>query len=403
MNKHFLTARFLNLPGNNLSRYFRFPYYQDDPDWSSGIHAQKKTGMNVSKGKASAHESQKNFRPVFGLLFILFLALVLCSAPACAVVLQDYNYIFVTTANDGGVKYNPFADNTYNIRFEGSDRGLNALHISTDPAVNFGQVTNTVSQSGTFYATDSGGKGYEDEILLLVAVNGTIPDDFSLRIISDGYTWTPNPERNKAPALATVTYQPVALDETFTKSDFIYGPQVWKPSGNGINYPIFAGQDMADTENTFQLMFVDLNAGLLAPNAALVNQGAVRINYSFQNLDSLAVFNVYGYCKNPNNGDNMVAWTNSVLPDRAMSGYSVVGIPATPVLTIPGQPAPPTDPDHDGKYEDMNGNGRKDFNDIFIFFKQMTWISINEPVSLFDFNNNGRIDFNDIFILFKEV
>ncbi len=243
--------------------------------------------------------------------------------PSGPTVLPGYNNIFVYVANDAGVKYDFFGNDTYNIRFEGINRGLNALHVSTDPAENFGQVTVTDRQSGTFYATDSGGKGYEDEILLLVAVNGTIPDDFSMRITSDGYTWTPNPVPNQPPDLGTVVYQPVALDETFTKADFMYGPQIWKPTGNEVDYPLFAGQDMGDTGNTFRLMFVDLNSGVLRPNGALQNQGAVRINYSFQNPGSFATFSVYAYCNSSNNGDGMVAWTNALTPDKAMSGYSV--------------------------------------------------------------------------------
>ncbi|WP_214040944.1 PQQ-binding-like beta-propeller repeat protein [Methanoculleus sp.] len=240
-------------------------------------------------------------------------------------VLPDYNYIFVKVANDAGVKYNAFGNETYNIRFEGYDRGLNALHISTDPAVNFGQVTVSENQSGTFYATDSGGKGYEDEIILMVAVNGTIPDDFRLRVTADGYTWTPNPASNQPPSLDNVTYQASSLDEVFTKDDFIYGPQIWKPTGNGFDYPIYADQNMTDTENTFQVMFIDLNAGVLRPNTTLENRGAVRINYAFENLETFAAFNVYGYCQNSNNGDNMVAWGNAVLAPKTMSGYSVIG------------------------------------------------------------------------------
>jgi len=249
-------------------------------------------------------------------------------------VLPGYNNIFVKVANDAGPKYNAFGNNTYNVLFEGINRGLNALHISTDPAMNFGQVTVSSDRSGTFYATDSGGKGYEDEILLMVAVNGTIPDDFALRITADGYTWTPNPERNRPPSLDNVTYQPVSLDETFTKKDFIYGPQCWKPTGNEADYPLYAGQDMGDTENTFSLMFIDLNAGVLRPNATLENRGAVRINYTFENLNSFAAFSVYGYCRNPNNGDDMVAWTNALTSDKVMSGYSVIGNTGLPAAAF---------------------------------------------------------------------
>jgi|GEM_PF-1445228 len=252
-------------------------------------------------------------------------AYITVTEPTGPFVLPGYNNIFVKVANDLGVKYNAFGNNTYNIRFEGINRGLNALHISTDPAVNFGQVTVSENQTGTFYATDSGGKGYEDEIILMVAVNGTIPDDFKLRITADGYTWTPNPASNQPPSLDSVIYQAGSLDEVFAKDDFIYGPQIWKPTGNEADYPIYADQDMTDAENTFRIMFVDLNAGVLRPNATLENRGAVRINYAFENLETFAAFNVYGYCQNSNNGDNMVAWGNAVLAPKTMSGYSVIG------------------------------------------------------------------------------
>jgi PKD repeat protein len=333
------------------------------------------------------------------IISILVILTFLAVCTAAGAPLPGYNNIFINVANDAGATYDAFGNDTYNIRFEGIDRGLNALHISTDPAVNFGQVTLTDEMSGTFYATDSGGKGYEDEILLMVAVNGTIPDDFSLRITSDGYTWTPNPVSNMAPPLDTVTYLPVALDETFTKADFIYGPQTWKPTGNEVEYPIYFGQDLGDAGNTFQLMFVDLNAGVLRPNASLENQGAVRIRYTFENLESFAAFNVYAYCKNSNNGDDMIAWSNALVLPKTVSGYSVVRVP----VPFPGKTDPPTDPDGDGIIEDMNGNGFKDFNDVVLFFKQMEWVQANEPVSRFDFNGNGYIDFNDIVRLFREL
>jgi PKD repeat protein len=64
---------------------------------------------------------------------------------------------------------------------------------------------------------------------------------------------------------------------------------------------------------------------------------------------------------------------------------------------------PPTDPDSDGLYEDLNDNTRKDFNDVVVMFNQMQWIAANEPVNAFDFNGNGRIDFNDIVKLFGEI
>jgi chitinase len=80
-------------------------------------------------------------------------------------------------------------------------------------------------------------------------------------------------------------------------------------------------------------------------------------------------------------------------------------VPAIPsgVVTIPGMTAEPTDPDNDGKYEDLNANGRLDFGDVVLYFDQMDWIAANEPVAAFDMNGNGRIDFDDIVRLYEEI
>jgi PKD repeat protein len=73
------------------------------------------------------------------------------------------------------------------------------------------------------------------------------------------------------------------------------------------------------------------------------------------------------------------------------------------IIPIPGFQTPPTDPDGDGIYEDLNGNGRLDFADVVLYFNQMEWIAANEPVSAFDLNGNTRIDFADIVKLFGEI
>jgi len=70
------------------------------------------------------------------------------------------------------------------------------------------------------------------------------------------------------------------------------------------------------------------------------------------------------------------------------------------VKPLPGFSVPPRDLNGDGLYEDLNGNGRLDFNDIIVFFNNMDWIAANQPVTAFDFNKNGRIDFADVVKLF---
>ena len=81
----------------------------------------------------------------------------------------------------------------------------------------------------------------------------------------------------------------------------------------------------------------------------------------------------------------------------------IINTSVKPVVNFPGLNDSPKDPDGDGKYEDINGNGRKDFNDVVVFFNNIEWVSDNQSIHNFDLNGNGRIDFNDIIKLFEEL
>jgi PKD repeat protein len=236
--------------------------------------------------------------------------------------LSNYNNISIQTANNG----------TYYMQNLGSGGGLNAVHIAvnTTSGPNYGQYTTTSKQSGILYVTDTGGRGYQDDIILMIAVNGTIPDNFALKIKSSGYIWTPN-GFNTAPSLENITYQQLAINQTFYKNDFIYGLQNWKPAGGNTAYPIFLNEDMNDPSNLFNILFIDLHAGPLGSNYpggndALTDYGAVKINYIFENLQSIAAFNIYAWNANTTHGAGM-GWTNSILPGQTggPSGYTVIG------------------------------------------------------------------------------
>lgn len=289
-------------------------------------------------------------------------------------VLPNYNDIYIQTANDEGILYNIFGNDTYLIRFEGAGRGLNAVHISTDYSTKYGQITTTTNQSGVFYITDTGGKRYEDNVILMLAVNGTIPDDFAIHIQSSGYSWIPNVIPNTAPDISSVIYNAIGINETFTKADFIYGPQIWKPTGDE-NYPIFNGQNMDDTNNTFWIMFIDTHVGVLGNGFdSLINQGATKIEYSISNLNSVAVFNVYCYCNQTNNGNNMIAWSNRVLTNNSTgsnpSGYLVTASP--PIVA------------------DFSSNVTEGNAPLSVNFKDQS--SDNVTSWAWDFNNDGIVD-----------
>ena len=142
----------------------------------------------------------------------------------------------IYVSNDAGVKYDmpngvttaaqyggvyPYIPNTYYIAEGGG--GSNPIQISTDPTYKPGQLTTTNNQTGTFYIVFSGGIGHLDDAILMLAVNGTIPNDFAFTVTSSGYTYNLAPPATTNPAtssLTNVTYVTDALNETFYKSDF---------------------------------------------------------------------------------------------------------------------------------------------------------------------------------------
>ncbi|MBI4813422.1 MAG: chitobiase/beta-hexosaminidase C-terminal domain-containing protein [Methanobacterium sp.] len=202
--------------------------------------------------------------------------------------------------------------------------GLNPVQLSTDPTNKVGQLTTTTNQSGTFWIVFSGGIGHLDNAILMLAVNGTIPDDFALHITSSGYTYTLAAPALSNPATSTltnVTWVEGAVNETFYKSDFIYGLQSWKPA-NSVGYSIFKGQDPS---NNFSLMFIDLYASGFCTNAYPgVTNGSIRVDYSFENLESFAAFNAYGWFSACNWGTGIPMTSNI-----AQSAFNVIGVPAT--------------------------------------------------------------------------
>lgn len=266
--------------------------------------------------------------------------------------LPNYNNINVKCANIEGISFDPNHIGAYYIQaLAASGGGFNAVHISTDPTVGMGQSTISRSQSGVFYATDTGGRGYQDDVILMLAVNGTIPDNFGVHIHASGYGWTPTGVSNDAPALGAITYHSSALDESFDKNDFIYGPQNWKPSGGDANYPIFVSEDMSDPDNAFQIMFIDTHVGMLGTNypyggnSQFTDSGAVKVEYTFTNMPTYAAFDIYAWNWATTQGQGML-WTNRILPpaglspngganNNPVSDYSVIGVPVSTVTPTP--------------------------------------------------------------------
>ncbi|WP_363466775.1 DUF4350 domain-containing protein [Halogeometricum borinquense] len=106
-------------------------------------------------------------------------------------------------------------------------------------------------------------------------------------------------------------------------------------------------------------------------------------------------------------GETGVTLTVNAL-DSDADGSAIDAATDTGVVTVAdiariGDNDLPTDPDGDGLYEDMNGNGEADFEDVVVFFEHRDSDAVQSNADSFDFNGNGRVDFDDINTLFDEI
>ncbi len=73
------------------------------------------------------------------------------------------------------------------------------------------------------------------------------------------------------------------------------------------------------------------------------------------------------------------------------------------VFTIGRSSSPPMDPDGDGLFEDINGDGKVTFEDGRIFSFNVTSQEVQENWRLFDFDGDGDADFEDAMVLVQMV
>ncbi|PSQ11296.1 alkaline phosphatase [Halobacteriales archaeon QS_5_70_15] len=89
--------------------------------------------------------------------------------------------------------------------------------------------------------------------------------------------------------------------------------------------------------------------------------------------------------------------TGNAVETRTRMGVLVVGPPPA------ADSEAPTDPDGDGRYEDLNGNGRLDYDDVNTLFENIDADSVRLNEAAYDFNENGQIDYDDVVDLYEAV
>ena len=93
--------------------------------------------------------------------------------------------------------------------------------------------------------------------------------------------------------------------------------------------------------------------------------------------------------------------TNTVPLQPVVENLTVSQDPS--IAPLDGTGPLPTDPDGDGRYEDLNGNGAADLQDPTIFFQHFSWIQKQGYIYAFDFNENNILDLSDVQALFAEI
>ena len=256
---------------------------------------------------------------------------------AVAVPLANNRQIDIAVSNDNGAQNGSGPNDTYYIDAPGG--GLNQLHISTDGTIAglFGQVTtkniDTSSTSGSFYVTTTGGRGFNDSLILMFSMTGPISDDFNLKIKSSGYQWTAT---GSAPV--NPTYVSGAINEVFTAGDFMYGPQTTKPGPGTLgvgSLPFYSGQNINDPATAQNLMFIDLYLGNTSDRSS-IDSGNAKVEFELDGIyGSTAAFNVYSWAAVAAIGNGTINWTNRLSTNPLEAGQSGYSINTSAVEAIP--------------------------------------------------------------------
>lgn len=99
---------------------------------------------------------------------------------------------------------------------------------------------------------------------------------------------------NYVPQIFPETQQVLApgtlSDQSFTRDDFLYGPQSWRPHYDPM--AIDPGED-ACPDDGWYLMFIDLNGTPVSGNPDVQRVGALKVTYNFTELSGRAAFHGY--------------------------------------------------------------------------------------------------------------
>lgn len=250
----------------------------------------------------------------------VLLMLAACVAPVSADndAFPSYQHIYLTVANDNGVRFNEVGNNTYYYNFSKAGGGLKAIHITNDSADKMGDVYTDQAAEDTLYVSEtSKDTHYHDDVILMFAVPSSADtSNLNLQIDAAGYQWDPTADGSEP---VNPNYNGSTLSETFTNGDFLSGTSAWRPSSL-VDYPVYYGQNVS-LNDQFKFMLIDLNAGSLNQTGLMYNDGAVEVDYDLTGYTGDAYFDAYAWSNQSTQGQG-VSWTNKLV-DSGSSGWAI--------------------------------------------------------------------------------
>ncbi|QSZ67082.1 hypothetical protein RJ40_06015 [Methanofollis aquaemaris] len=253
------------------------------------------------------------------------LMLAACVAPASAVDFADNNQTYIEMAN--GAFYDPHGDDTYYFNFSKPGGGLKAIHITNSITNKNGAVYANQNLNGTFYISDtSKDPGCSDSAILMFGVPGAAnTTNLALSITASGYNWTLTPTIMFPPSGSLTHYSNVSIG-TFGNGHFLKNGRdlvncKWRPYFDE-DYPMYYGQNMTNTSDTYKVMFIDTGLGTLnATGLNLTDNGMIKVDYGVTGYNGNALFDIYTWCNQSKQGKS-VSWTNRIT-GTGSSGWTI--------------------------------------------------------------------------------
>ncbi len=196
--------------------------------------------------------------------------------------------------------------------------------------------------------------------------------------------------------LKTQTEQTSFLVQNLPKGLLRYNLTLSKESNSPFSF-FFSGFPVWTSDP--QIVWLDINRLLIKGGDA---NDRIRNGTGEAILVNISIFGSFS-------GSGQIKCTlNEAIADdgtRYGSGYTVLPVTVGEIISFPdtigGMFPLPTDPDRDGLFEDINGNGRVDLSDVVIIFHNIDFIMNHQPWWPFDFDQNRVINLNDVVTLFR--